>query len=171
MDAYRPPTEDSAPSPLGDALGSLLSDPAMLSRISSLMGALSGGKPDSNTADSDTASDDAQSQSASTQTAEPAQPANAPPPGNLEGGLASVLSNPELMAKLPEVMATLAPMLTGGKHQNDENSHKDGDKEDGKDQKHAQSCDKRIALLRALKPYLSPRRCEAIDYIIKLDRI
>ena len=32
-------------------------------------------------------------------------------------------------------------------------------------------CARREALLQALKPYLSPARCEAVDYFIRLARV
>lgn len=83
-----------------------------------------------------------------------------PPPGGANPpNLGSLLSDPGIMEKLPSVMATIAPVLQGGDKKQDK-------KNDGN-----RPCDRRIALLCALKPYLSPRRCEAVDYIIKLDRI
>ncbi len=89
---------------------------------------------------------------AATVSAQPSSGNNAMP------NLGSLLSNPGIMEKLPSVMATIAPILGG-------------DKKKEEDRHHGRPCDRRIALLCALKPYLSPRRCEAIDYIIKLDRI
>ncbi len=66
--------------------------------------------------------------------------------------LNSVLSNPELMAKLPDVMTALTPVLKG-----------QGAKKPPPD--------KRTALLLALRPYLSPGRCEAIDYITRIGKL
>ena len=61
------------------------------------------------------------------------------------------------MERLPEIIATIAPMLSsagvGGK----------GGAPIPKD--------KRACLLAALKPYLSRERCEAIDYMIRLGAI
>ena len=62
------------------------------------------------------------------------------------------LLSPEVMQKLPEVMAALSPMLSGG----------------GTEKK---SYDKKTALLNALRPYLSAGRCEAIDYIARLEKL
>ena len=53
---------------------------------------------------------------------------------------------------LQSAIGALAPLLSGGKG---------GSKADND----------RACLLRALKPYLSPGRCEAIEYIIKLSKI
>lgn len=62
------------------------------------------------------------------------------------------LLSPEVMAKLPEVMAALSPMLGGNS---------------GEKKTH----DKKTALLNALRPYLSEGRCEAIDYIARLEKL
>ena len=64
-------------------------------------------------------------------------------------GAAAGLLPPELMAKLPMLMSTLGPMLG---------------KNSGKK-------DEKTALLLALKPYMSPQRCEAIDMLVTLGRI
>ena len=64
----------------------------------------------------------------------------------------------EAMAqRLPEIMGMLAPVL----------QQKGGV---GSDKAHTVS-DKRACLLNAMKPYMSPQRCEAIDYIIKFSQI
>ena len=74
-------------------------------------------------------------------------------------GPESILSDPSIMAKLPEVISVLRPMLGNVGHE----------KEHTKSPPHAG--DRRMALLFALKPYLSPRRCEAIDYITRISRL
>ena len=71
----------------------------------------------------------------------------------------SILSDPSIMAKLPEVISVLRPMLGNVGHE----------KEHTKSPPHAS--DRRMALLCALKPYLSPRRCEAVDYITRISRL
>ena len=67
-----------------------------------------------------------------------------PAGGSLLGALP-----PDLMSKLPALMGALGPMM-GGK----------GGKKDEK-----------TALLLALKPYMSPQRCDAIDKLITLCRL
>lgn len=85
--------------------------------------------------------------------AEPAEsPAEVAASTHPEDALSSVLSNPELMAKLPDIMAALTPVLKG------------------QSAKKA-PCDKRTALLLALRPYLSAGRCEAIDYITRIGKL
>lgn len=153
---------------MGDALSSILSNPELMSKISAIAGSLSG----------NSGGDSA------------GAVADAPPPGNAApSGLASALSNPQLLSKLPEVMATLAPMFSGNgevrEHNafNGQNEQKNAQKIDTASENSAASAPvaylktdapsraQRTALLCALKPYMSPRRREAIDYIIKIDRI
>ena len=55
--------------------------------------------------------------------------------------------DPALLSKLPELLSAISPSQKGGGN------------------------DKRLALLCALKPYLSPKRCETIDYITKISRL
>lgn len=146
MDA---PRQDGAPD-LSAALNTLLSDPELMNKISGIVNGTSA-PPTEN----DTAPPEADN------TVSVAAAASAvPPPGNTApGGLGGLLSNPDVMAKLPQVMATIAPML-GGEGKGELKTHSSPRHED-----------KRTALLCALKPYLSPRRCQAIDYIIKLEKI
>ena len=61
--------------------------------------------------------------------------------------------DPELLSKLAPVLS----MLGSGKLQG-------GEKSEARSPQNA-----RCELLRALRPFLSPSRCEAIDYIIKMD--
>ena len=58
---------------------------------------------------------------------------------------------PDLLAKLPALMGALGPLMgsTAGSGKRDE----------------------KTALLLALKPYMSPGRCDAIDKLIMLGRI
>ena len=65
----------------------------------------------------------------------------------------------DIAAKLPEIVATLAPMLSG-----EENMPK-AIEAVKKIEKHD---DKRTCLLRAIKPYVSRGRGEAIDYMIRI---
>ena len=61
--------------------------------------------------------------------------------------------------KLPEIMGAIAPVMSrtvGG---------------DGKSEGRKRACDNRSCLLNAMKPYMNPQRCEAIDYIIKFSQI
>ena len=65
----------------------------------------------------------------------------------------SLLANPDIMSKLPEVISAIKPVISGEKST--------GNK----------TFDKRMGLLVAMKPYLSPKRCEAIDYIARMSKL
>ena len=71
-------------------------------------------------------------------------PAQSTAPASLLGALP-----PDLMTKLPALMNAVGPLL--------------GDKGGKKDEK--------TALLLALKPYMNPERCDAIDKLIMLGRL
>lgn len=138
--------ESGAPTSSADAgalLGKLLSSPDLVKNLSSVLGA-------SGTADP-TASVSA---SASAE--------------NVGEGISRVLSNPEMMAKLPDVMKMLAPMMQQGSSSGASvpavaaASHGGGERD-------RRSC--RNDLLVALKPFLSPERCRAIDMLLGLSRL
>ena len=138
--------ESGAPTPSADAgalLGKLLSSPDLVKNLSSVLGA-------SGTADP-TASVSA---SASAE--------------NVGEGISRVLSNPEMMAKLPDMMKMLAPMVQQGSSSGASvpavaaASHGGGERD-------RRGC--RNDLLVALKPFLSPERCRAIDMLLGLSRL
>lgn len=86
--------------------------------------------------------------------------------GDRLGGLASLLGDNELLSRLPSVLSMLSPDEPTGSG--------GGDKlpgSGGGGAKPPPGCDRRVALLSALKPYMSPRRCEAIDYLIRINRM
>ena len=66
--------------------------------------------------------------------------------------LGSIAANPELLSKLPELISLIGPLL-------------------GAPAKRSSETDKKLALLCALKPYLSPKRCETVDYITKISKL
>ncbi len=110
------------------------------------------------------------------------------------GGFSSLLQNPEIAAKLPRIMEALAPVMAEMK------AEKDGDAKSGTasggevrsegeagataspdisalaatlggiGKKSAQGS-RRGALLRALEPYLSDNRKEAMEYILKVSSL
>lgn len=97
--------------------------------------------------------------------------------------LSSLLSNPELIAKLPSLISTIKPIMEMMSRRSDSSSIQagsllDADKKEASDPLPLQSdkkdqhiSDQRSALLCAMKPYLSHDRQNAIDYIIKLSRL
>ena len=82
---------------------------------------------------------------------------------NNSSPLGAILSNPELMSKLPEAIAALSPMLGEKTALKSDNTYNNIQRKSPPD--------KRLALLIALKPYLSHGRCEAIDYIMKINKL
>lgn len=90
--------------------------------------------------------------------AAPASPASAVPTG-LAGGAGNPLMNPALLAALPSLAENLGPLmgsLTGG---------------GGVKTRRPPPSDRHTALLCAIKPYLSPRRRETAETVIRLCRI
>lgn len=96
----------------------------------------------------------------------------------------SLLSSPELLSKLPTIISTVKPLLemlsvSSGQGASGHQSIPTAAKPDtlaehlpvaAKSKDHGGNAH-RSALLCALKPYLSSDRRQAIDYIIKLDRL
>ena len=73
---------------------------------------------------------------------------------------------PEEFEALMTSVTRMAPLLKGflGKGEGPPSPPKgDGDNRRG--------CDRREALLCSLKPYLSPEKCAAVDYLIRLSRV
>ena len=121
-------------------LGSLLSNPDLLRNISAMLG---GG-------------------------ASAEQAPAAPPTASGDGvadGISRVLSNPEMMAKLPDVMKMLAPMVQGAQSSPPVPLSPAREPEE----RDRRGC--RNDLLIALKPFLSPERCRAIDMLLGLSRL
>ena len=139
-----PPTDASA------LIGKLLSNPDLLRNLSSVLGASGTGT---------TPTSEAQT---------PPSPPNVPPAENNQAvadGISRVLSNPEMMAKLPDVMKMLAPMVQ--QTQAAPSLSTLPAKEHG--ERDRRGC--RNDLLIALKPFLSPERCRAIDMLLGLSRL
>lgn len=104
----------------------------------------------------------------------------------LGGGIASLLSNPEIAAKLPRIMEALAPVMA--EMQGENAAQAEAAKPDSAPvsaapagapdamlakllsgvTKPRESSARRIALLKALEPYLSDNRREAMEYICKV---
>ncbi len=136
----------SAPPPLSDAIARLMAQPELLSMVASALGA-----PAPSAAQEGVGS----GREEASQSAEPALSVPATVPDQKEASSAPADAAPaSANASLPDMIATLAPLLGG----------KAGGISAGKD-------DDRTCLLRALKPYVNPGRREAIDYMIRLSRI
>ncbi len=111
------------------------------------------------------------------------------------GGIASLLQNPEIAAKLPRIMEALAPVMAEMKAEKADGAPAQAAETDGAsgaaDGAPAQAADaadalqkalpamgkahpsasRRMALLRALAPYLSADRQSALDTVIKVSTL
>ena len=86
--------------------------------------------------------------------------------------LSSLLSNPEIMSKLPDIISMISPLMSNLSPQGSNNTQsmqKTSLPISHSPQSH--EAQNRSALLCALKPYLKKERQEAIDYMIKLSRL
>ena len=160
----------SNPSPSADSsalIGKLLSNPDLIRNISAMLGVSSQGAT-SQTVPAPPTVPSTPTEKTTDQTTPPppAVPSNE---GTVADGISHVLSNPEMMAKLPDVMKMLAPMMQQVQSPTGESlpasaapAHEGG----GYDRR---GC--RNDLLLALKPFLSPERCRAIDMLLGLSRL
>ena len=149
MDEERTNTAPTETSSLSNLASTLLSDPDLMNRIRALMQ----GVP---------------SAEASAPTAEASAPASAPlaslPSGGNSDGLSTLLSNPAIMEKLPQIMAMLGPMLSSTAAQPTVASVQESHPSRGI---HSD----RDKLLLSLKPFLSHERQEAVDAILRIAKL
>lgn len=111
------------------------------------------------------------------------------------GGIASLLQNPEIAAKLPRIMEALAPVMAEMKAEKADGAPAQAAETDGASGaadaasvsaadaadalqkalpamgKAHPSASRRMALLRALAPYLSADRQSALDTVIKVSTL
>ena len=90
--------------------------------------------------------------------------------------LSSLLSNPELISKLPELISVISPLMSNLSSQAKSDVLPSVTKSTvpaSATPTHTQDRElqNRSALLCALKPYLKKERQDAIDYMIKLSRL
>ena len=126
-----------------NALQGLLSNPALLETLSGLLGGVQSppnAEQAHHTSESPPTDGDAMKQAAA-------------------DGIARVLSDPSLMARLPQIMETVKPMLAG------EKAHP----HEGGDAHNVAKC--RNDLLLALKPFLSRERAAAVDAILRISQL
>ena len=89
-------------------------------------------------------------------------------PTSLPSGLGSVLSNPELMAKLPQIMEMLKPTIQSAPSDAAATSEA---LPVAAPNPIAPPHSHRDHLLLALKPFLSPERAATIDMLLRLERL
>lgn len=89
--------------------------------------------------------------------------------------LSSLLSNPELISKLPQLISLISPLIGGFLGGSPKETSKPSEQTTlpaiSQKPSHSSNGDSRSALLCAIKPYLCADRQAAVDYIIKLSRL
>lgn len=154
-----PPSGNRPP----DALMGLLSDPEALRRMASVLGAVLSAPPQEGNeslraAQADAPSARQEEQSEKPPTDAPASASPMPPTGAMDG-LSAILSNPAMLEQLPRILSVMKPMLTAAPTP----------KPSAPAPTRPEDC--RNNLLQALKPFLSPARCDAIDSIIRISHL
>ncbi len=172
----------------GDIFSALLKNPELISKISNLLSGLNlSGAGGSNAAKNDIPGSSvpkenmtAGAESSGNEPQENGAEAFADTSKNggtgssdISGRLASLLSNKELMSMLPDIISALKPPSSQGAAHTDE-AHDEAVPAGalipgGHHRKY--DTKKRNALMIALKPYLNRRRREAIDYILRVDKL
>ncbi len=134
--------DEQQQAPAANPLGALLSDPDLMRRIGSVLGNLNLQAADA--------------------PAPPPAAAPAPPSAQvgaaMPDGLLSVLSDPEMMKKLPAMMAAIKPML--GSLPKPAPEAAPSSPEANRDR-----------LLSALKPFLSENRRQAVDTVLRIAQL
>ncbi len=107
----------------------------------------------------------------------PSAPTGSAPSSPMGDILTSLLSNPEMLAKLPTLLSSVKPILDmlgmGQPTQTSAPAYAPSPQSTTAmtSADMSKSADSRTALLCAMKPYLSHDRQNAIDYIVKLGRL
>lgn len=83
--------------------------------------------------------------------------------------LSSVLNDPQMMARLPAVIDMLRPMVSGGAEERPAPPAAEGAAAAAPTEARAHA--QRTALLRAVRPYVNPRRREVIDYMLRMEQL
>ena len=140
--------ESNDTAPTAGMLNALLSNPELLQKIGKMMGAM---QTTAATSQGTTVQSDTPPKS------ETAAQASASLPTD---GLASLLSDPSALEKLPQIIAVMKPLL----------GSLTPPSEPVKDAKQSpELC--RDNLLCALKPFLSPERRDAVDAILRISKL
>ena len=183
--------QNEAASPLSGMLSALLANPEMLRQIQAVFGNAATATPHGKSAQAENAGDPSSGSASAAEVGSQPDEASAgrnpsdalvkllaglsengaaasgsdsgavPTGGGIGDGLSAVLANPDLMAKLPQMMAVLGPMLGG-------NDTKPPSPHSGHERSQE---DCRNDLLLALKPFLSPERRNAVDAILRISKL
>jgi hypothetical protein len=125
-----------------DLLSTLLSDPERIKRIQGIL---------------------ASALSAEEETPSPSKNEISSERPTAEDGLMKLLGDPALLAGLPQILATVKPLLSSLSLPSAPPPHKEDT------QTSMPVC--RENLLIALRPFLSPKRCEAVDSMLRIAKL
>lgn len=156
-----------------DMFDMLLKNPELISKVSSLLSGLklsgTGGVPAENTPPDSSGRPAGAAPDIIKETPDK-NPAKEPAgSSDITGRLSSLLANKELMSMLPGILSALKPSSPPGKPEGD--AVPAGALIPAHHHHPKHGVDKRNALVIALKPYLNRRRREAVDYIIRLEKL
>lgn len=143
-----PAAESPSVAPSADLLGALLSNPALIERIGGVLGAMRNGE---------TAASSVHEASENTPTPPGAAPAAA------GDGIATLLQNPAMLEKLPQMLAVLKPLM--------ENNAAKPPATEVAVRAVPTPAHHREQLLLSLKPFLSKERCDAVDTILRISQL
>lgn len=147
MDEQSTPRSENAELPK-DSLSSMLSDPALLEQIGSILRSVR------NSTDLDPPPKDS--------AAPPVSAASTATSPVMSEGISALLSHPEILRQLPQMLSLLSPMLSG---KSEKILPPSGSSKGNAAETH------REALLLALKPFLSPPRRDAVDGLLRIGKL
>ena len=142
---------DTAGAPNVNLLSTLLSNPDLIRRVGAMLGAAQSTSAPTETDSKPTATDSTPTQ------APQAAPTST---GVTQDGLSALLSDPTMLEKLPQIIAVMKPLMGAMPSPQPPKEEKASSPE---------LC--RANLLCALKPFLSPSRCEAVDTIMRISKL
>ena len=146
-----PAADSQSGTPPADLLGALLSNPELIKRIGSVLGAMRNNEEGASVADEP-------NQSTSS------TPKGAVPTAAAGDGLATLLQNPSVLEKLPQMLSVLKPMMENG-------AAKAAASDAAVRVAPHSSAHSREHLLLSLKPFLSKERCDAVDTILRISQL
>jgi hypothetical protein len=140
---------DTAGAPNVNLLSTLLSNPDLIRRVGAMLGAAQ--------STGTTPEPDAKSTDSTLTEAPQAAPTST---GVTQDGLSALLSDPTMLEKLPQIIAVMKPLMGAMPSPQPPKEEKASSPELCRDN-----------LLCALKPFLSPSRCEAVDTIMRISKL
>ncbi len=155
----------------GDLIEQLLKNPELISKAASLLSGLKLSGEGAGSADASTEVSEGSPPASDNfgGGASDENPGNQADMSDVSSKISSLLANKELMSMLPDILSAFKPQNKSPKPEGGDLAA--GVLISGGHHHHKHGIDKRNALILALKPYLNGRRREAIDYLIRLEKL